>query len=245
MYDDNTGQKPETVKYAPRTGPSAKERVKKLFNLTTVMEVKEDRASAHEFPGSNAPFPCQHHDEERHGSIETQEEEHVETPEETPKLSLPITLILLVVATAFIAFTAECLVDSINGFASGGGISKEFIGLILLPIVGNAAEHVSAITVSVKDKLTLSISIAVGSSIVSFLLPSWCCTINSLQSQQIALFVTPFTIILGWIIGRPLTMLFDPFESIVLFLTVSTVNYVVQDGKSNWLEGMILICSCV
>jgi len=56
------------------------------------------------------------------------------------------------------------------------------------------------------------------------------------------LFVIPFIVILGWIIGRPITMLFDPFESIVLFLSVLTVNYVVQDGRSNWLEGMILIC---
>lgn len=75
-----------------------------------------------------------------------------------------------------------------------------------------------------KDKLTSSLGVAAGSSI------------------QIALFVIPFTIILGWIIGRPITMLFDPFESIVLFLTILAVNYVVQDGKSNWLEGMILIC---
>ena len=60
--------------------------------------------------------------------------------------------------------------------------------------------------------------------------------------QQIALFVIPFIVILGWIIGRPITMLFDPFESIVLFFSVLTVNYVVQDGKSNWLEGMILVC---
>ena len=65
---------------------------------------------------------------------------------------------------------------------------------------------------------------------------------NSFTSQQIALFVIPFTVVLGWIMGRPLTLLFDPFESIVLFLSVLTVNYVVQDGKSNWLEGMILIC---
>ena len=56
------------------------------------------------------------------------------------------------------------------------------------------------------------------------------------------MFVIPFIIILGWIIGRPITMLFDPFESIVLFLSVLTVNYVVQDGRSNWLEGMILMC---
>ncbi|KIK12978.1 hypothetical protein PISMIDRAFT_119876, partial [Pisolithus microcarpus 441] len=114
-------------------------------------------------------------------------------------------------------------VDSINGLTSGGAISTEFVGVILLPIVGNAAEHVTAVTVSVKDKLTLSLGVAVGSSI------------------QIALFVIPFTVTLGWILGKPLTLMFDPLESIVMFLAVLTVNYVVQDGKSNWLEGMLLM----
>jgi len=131
---------------------------------------------------------------------------------------------LLIFITVTVAITAEFLVDSINGITEGGHISKEFVGLILLPIVGNAAEHVTAVTVSVKDKLTLSLGVAVGSSI------------------QIALFVIPFITVLGWILGKPLTLLFDPFESVVLFLAVLTVNYVVQDGKSNWLEGMILMC---
>ncbi|KAF8753463.1 Calcium proton exchanger [Rhizoctonia solani] len=113
-----------------------------------------------------------------------------------------------------VAFTAEYLVDSIDGVTEGGAISKEFVGLILLPIVGNAAEHVTAVTVSVKDKLDLSIGVAVGSSI------------------QIALFVIPLLV---------LTLLNDPFESVVLFLSVLVVNYVVSDGKSNWLEGFILM----
>ena len=65
-----------------------------------------------------------------------------------------------------VAVTAEFLVDSINGLTASGAISKEFVGVILLPIVGNAAEHVTAVTVSVKDKLTLSLGVAVGSSIV-------------------------------------------------------------------------------
>jgi len=189
-------------------------------------EIKEDNAS--EGPGDSSTHiaPPQSDssarpptDEEQQTRVEEDEED-----EEVPALSLPVTLVLLGVVTVLVAITAEWLVDSIDGLADGGGISKEFIGLILLPIVGNAAEHVTAVTVSVKDKLTLSLGVAVGSSI------------------QIALFVIPFTIILGWIIGRPITMLFDPFESVVLFLAVLTVNYVVQDGKSNWLEGMILIC---
>lgn len=70
-------------------------------------------------------------------------------------------------------------------------------------------------TVSIKDKLTLSLGVAVGSSI------------------QIALFVIPFIVTLGWILGKPLTLLFDPLESITMFLAVLTVNYAVQDGKSN------------
>ncbi|KAH0832935.1 hypothetical protein J3R83DRAFT_11902 [Lanmaoa asiatica] len=127
-----------------------------------------------------------------------------------------------------VAVTAEFLVDSINGLTDTGRISKEFVGVILLPIVGNAAEHVTAVTVSVKDKLTLSLSVAVGSSIVSSLL---LCTISR-----------TFIVTLAWILGKPLTLLFDPLQSIVLFLSVLTVNYAVQDGKSNWLEGMILMC---
>ncbi|KAJ7849304.1 calcium/proton exchanger [Mycena leptocephala] len=143
---------------------------------------------------------------------------------EKPQLSLLMTIGLLAVVTVFVAVTAEWLVDSIGGLVEGGAITKEFVGVILLPIVGNAAEHVTAVTVSVKDKLTLSLGVAAGSSI------------------QIALFVIPFMVVLGWILGKPLTMLFDPFESIAVFLAVMTVNYVVQDGRSNWLEGMILMC---
>ncbi|KAG1853166.1 calcium/proton exchanger [Suillus subalutaceus] len=146
-----------------------------------------------------------------------------EVPEQ-PLMNLAVCLWLLVVVTVLVAVTAEFLVDSIDGLTSSGSINKEFVSIILLPIVGNAAEHVTAVTVSVKDKLTLSLGVAVGSSI------------------QIALFVIPFIVTLGWIMNKPLTLLFDPLESIVLFLSVLTVNYVVQDGKSNWLEGMILMC---
>jgi Ca2+:H+ antiporter len=149
----------------------------------------------------------------------TEEEEEGETP----SISVLATVLLLIAVTVLVALTSEFLVDSIDGMSTKAHINKEFIGLILLPIVGNAAEHATAVTVSVKDKLTLSIGVAVGSSI------------------QIALFVIPFIVTLGWAVGRPLTMYFDPFESAALFLAVVTVNYVIADGKSNWLEGMILM----
>lgn len=151
-----------------------------------------------------------------------------ETPAEDEEIAEPqmtawMTILLLAAVTVLVAITAEWLVDSINGLTETHGISKEFVGMILLPIVGNAAEHLTAVTVSVKDKLTLSLGVAVGSSI------------------QIALFVIPFIVTLGWIIGKPMTLLFDPYESVAMFLAVLTVNYVVQDGKSNWLEGFILM----
>ncbi|KAJ8591762.1 calcium proton exchanger [Rhizopogon salebrosus TDB-379] len=148
----------------------------------------------------------------------------VETVPEQPQMSVAVCIGLLIFVTVLVAVTAEFLVDSIDGLTESGSISKEFVGVILLPIVGNAAEHVTAVTSSVKDKLTLSLGVAVGSSI------------------QIALFVIPFIVTLGWIMGKPLTLLFDPLESIVMFLSVIIVNYAVQDGKSNWLEGMILMC---
>ncbi|KAG7089757.1 hypothetical protein E1B28_011411 [Marasmius oreades] len=148
--------------------------------------------------------------------------EEVEEVEE-PTMSLFMAIGLLAVVTVLVAVTAEWLVGSIDGLTEGSPITKEFVGVILLPIVGNAAEHVTAVTVSVKDKLTLSLGVAVGSSI------------------QIALFVIPFIVILAWILGKPLPLLFDPYESITLFLAVITVNYCVQDGKSNWLEGLILM----
>ncbi|KAI0049769.1 hypothetical protein FA95DRAFT_1556468 [Auriscalpium vulgare] len=142
------------------------------------------------------------------------------TPE--PRLSWQLNLALLVVVTVLVAVNAEWLVESMDGLSED--ISKEWIALILLPLVECIAECVTAINVSVHDQLTLSISVAVGSTI------------------QVALFVIPFMVILGWIMGKPLALLFDPFESVVLYISVNTMGYVVADGKSNWLEGAILIC---
>jgi Ca2+:H+ antiporter len=115
------------------------------------------------------------------------------------------------------------LVDSIDAIVASSGISKTFIGLILLPIVGNAAEHVTAVVVAYKDKMDLAVGVAIGSSL------------------QIALFVTPFLVVLGWIIGQPMTLNFEGFETVVFFLSVLVVNYLIQDGKSNYLEG----CMCL
>ncbi|KAG9010444.1 hypothetical protein FRB94_010407 [Tulasnella sp. JGI-2019a] len=188
----------------------------------TIVREGEQPASPDSPHGRNhlgVPAPNQNDPEESLEVIHRLDDE-----EEQPQISVWACAILLVSVTVLVAITAEFLVSSINGLVDNTPLSEEWVGLILLPIVGNAAEHVTAVTVSVKDKLDLSIGVAVGSSI------------------QIALFVIPFIVTLGWMIGKPLTLLFDPFEAVVLFLTVITVNYVVADGQSNWLEGMILMC---
>ncbi|KAF9431084.1 hypothetical protein BGZ94_009470 [Podila epigama] len=143
--------------------------------------------------------------------------------EEEPVLPLWMSITLLVVVTLTVAFCAELLVGSIEGLSESWGISSTFIGLILLPIVGNAAEHVTAVTVAMKNKMDLAIGVAIGSS------------------MQIALFVTPVMVIIGWIINQPMTLFFNTFETCVLFVSVLIVNYLIQDGESNWLEGVMLL----
>ncbi|CAD6591241.1 MAG: hypothetical protein TREMPRED_006041, partial [Tremellales sp. Tagirdzhanova-0007] len=146
-----------------------------------------------------------------------------EEEEQRPQMNIVTTIVSMTLGSNN-RVTAEFLVDSINGLvASNPSLSSEWVGLILLPIVGNAAEHFTAVSVSVKDKLDLSITVAVGSSI------------------QIALFVIPVIQLLAWSIAKPMTLLFDPYESIVLFLAVIIVNQTLADGRSNWMEGMVLM----
>ncbi|KAF8349142.1 hypothetical protein F5887DRAFT_879050 [Amanita rubescens] len=139
-----------------------------------------------------------------------------------PRLSWQLTCILLIVVTIAVAVTAEWLIGSLNGISTK--ISKPWFGLILLPVVSSIAECITAVNVSVKDQLTLSISVAIGSAL------------------QTALFCIPSLVILAWIIDKPLSLLMDPFQSLVLYLSVQTTGHVIADGRSNWLEGMILIC---
>jgi Ca2+:H+ antiporter len=133
---------------------------------------------------------------------------------EVPTLSLWGALVTLCLATALIGLCAEYLVDSISEVTCTYHVSEYFVGLILLPIVGNAAEHATAVTVAIKDKMDLAIGVAVGSS------------------MQIALLVLPLMVILGWIIGADMTLVFDDFQIVVLFVAVILVNYLIGDGKS-------------
>jgi Ca2+:H+ antiporter len=147
--------------------------------------------------------------------------------EEIPEMSCTAAIMMLIISTALVAVCADFMSDAIEPMVAKTGVSQAFIGLIILPIVGNAAEHVTAVTVAMKNKMDLSIGVAVGSSI------------------QIAIFITPFIVILGWIMGKPMTLYFNIFETVALFVTTFIINFLVLDGRSNYLEGSLLIAAYV
>ena len=153
-------------------------------------------------------------DAEGEGEQDSEEEEQ----EEGKILSAPAAGVALVLVTVVVAVCAEYLVDSIDSIVQTAHISKTFIGLVLLPIVGNAAEHVTAVVVAMKDKMDLAIGVAIGSS------------------MQIALLVTPFLVILGWIMGQPMTLKFETFETVVFFLSVLITSYVIAVSFSPLLS---------
>ena len=103
------------------------------------------------------------------------------------------------------------------------GLPELFIGVILLPIVGNAAEHASAVTLAYRNRMEIALGVAVGSSI------------------QVAVFVVPFCVTAAWALGKPLSLDLHTFETAVVFLSVLVVQFVTSSGRSNWLGGMLLV----
>ena len=131
--------------------------------------------------------------------------------------------IILAIATAGIALLSEFLVGTVEAVVANSGISEFFLGIILVPIIGNVAEHLVSITMAYKNKMNLSMEIAVSSSL------------------QIALFVAPILVFVSLISGNPLTLVFNPFELAALGATVLISYFVSADGETNWLEGAALL----
>jgi len=154
---------------------------------------------------------------EEEGSDDEEEEENVKT------LSLPASISVMCVTTICIAFSSELLVSSLEFVVDNMSISSHFIGIILLPIVGNACEHVSAIRFAVMDKPGIAIGIAVGSS------------------TQISLFVVPFSVLCGWWMDQPMELNFGSLNTTVLSLSVMVVLSIVVDGHATWLQGYLLV----
>lgn len=134
---------------------------------------------------------------------------------------------VLLIATLAVAVESELLVSSLEVATKKLGLTPLFTGVILLPIIGNAAEHATAVTVAMKNKMDLSVSVAVGSSL------------------QIALFVAPVLVLVGCFIGQPMDLDFNPFELVAVAVSVLIANSISSDGQSNWLEGMLLLAAYI
>jgi len=131
-------------------------------------------------------------------------------------------LVVLLVSTAAVAFTSEAFVGVIEPLTEEYGISELFVGVIIVPIVGNIAEHVVGVQIAYKNNMDFSMAISLGSSI------------------QVALLVTPILIFLGPLLGHPLRLVFTPLELGALGAAVVVTGFAALDGRSNWLEGAML-----
>lgn len=132
---------------------------------------------------------------------------------------------VLLVCTLAVAYESELLVGSLEEATEALGLTPLFTGVILVPIIGNAAEHATAVTVAMKNKMDLSMAVAMGSSL------------------QIALFVAPVLVLAGWAFGQPMDLNFNPFELVAVAVAVAIVNSVSSDGRSDWLEGALLLAT--
>jgi Ca2+:H+ antiporter len=130
---------------------------------------------------------------------------------------------VLLAATIGVAVESEIFVGAVEETAASLGLTDLFTGVILLPLVGGAAEYVTAVRMAVKNNMDLSVSIAMGSSLL------------------VALLVAPILVIVGQVIGQPMDLNFGPFEAIAVVIAVAVVNLISQDGRSNWLEGVLLL----
>lgn len=132
-------------------------------------------------------------------------------------------IIILVIAVGLVAAMSEFLVGAVEPVTEQLGLSEFFLGIILIPLVGNVAEHLVAVQVAVKNKMDLSLSIAIGSSL------------------QIALFVAPLLVFISLALGNPMPLEFNLYELLAVAAASLIAAFVSLDGRSNWLEGAMLL----
>jgi Ca2+:H+ antiporter len=132
-------------------------------------------------------------------------------------------LLVLLVAAALVGWVSEYLVEAVDAAGRSLGLGKVFMGVVVLALVGNAAEHSTAVLVAMKGKMDLALGIALGSS------------------MQIALFVAPLLVISGHFMGIPLGLEFTLLEVVAVMLSVGAVSLLIHDGRTNWFEGLQLL----
>jgi Ca2+:H+ antiporter len=142
---------------------------------------------------------------------------------DAPHWSVGRAVFLLLVATGAIVWMSELLVGTVEHVVLELGVTQFFVGIIIIPLIGNVAEHLVAVTVAAKNQMELSLAISVGSSL------------------QIALFVAPLLVFVSLLMGNPLTLVFNQFELIAMMAAVLIAGLVSLDGESNWLEGAMLL----
>jgi Ca2+:H+ antiporter len=140
-----------------------------------------------------------------------------------PHWSVRTSLIILAVVTVAVVWLSEILVGTVEPVTAALGLSEFFLGIILIPIIGNVAEHIVAVEVAMKNHMELSLEIALGSSL------------------QIALFVAPVLVFVSLLFGQYLTLIFNQFELLALIAAVVISALVASDGETNWLEGAQLL----
>ena len=142
-----------------------------------------------------------------------------------PRWSTARAVATLIAATAAVAWVSDILVNSIEPLLVRLNWSQLFVGVIFVAVIGNAAENLSAISVARKNRMDLAIQIAIGSA------------------TQMVLIVAPVLVLLGILLGQPMNLIFNAFELVATVLAVVIVNFIVQDGESNWLEGLQLLAA--
>ena len=145
--------------------------------------------------------------------------------DEPPELTLTSCLVWMALVTAAIAVLSDAVTAAISDAAATLRVPLPFLATIVLPIVGNAAEHFSAVTFAARNRMEIALGVAVGSS------------------TQVAVLVVPFCVVLAWAMGAPLTLNFNAFEAFVLFASVLLATACLQDGTGNWLKGALLFVS--
>ena len=143
--------------------------------------------------------------------------------EEVAEWSWRVSLGVLIASAAALTFASEVLVHNLEPAVASLGISEFFIGIILIPLIGNLAEHVVGVTLAYKNKMDFSLITSIGSA------------------TQIALFAVPVLVFFGLIVGNPVTLVFTPLEVVAVAVGVFLAGYIALDGTSNWVEGLQLI----